>query len=86
MTSTTLPNCSGTTCAVSAKAAIAQLVISGSVTIDSTVLIAVSEIFIATLPPNKWLNRLADTPPGDAASSSRPTAYTGGTASATIMR
>ena len=30
------------------------------------------------LPPNRWLNRLADTPPGEAASSIRPTASSGG--------
>ena len=52
----------------------AQLVMSGKLMIDSTVLMAVSEMFIATLPPNKWLNRLADTPPGEAASSISPTA------------
>ena len=76
ITSATLPNCSGTTCPVLAKVAMAQLAISGMVTMDSSVLMAVSEMFIATLPPNRWLNRLADTPPGEAASSIRPTAYT----------
>ena len=84
ITSTTFPNCSGTTSPVPAKVAIAQVPISGRLTIDSTVLIAVSEIFIATLPPKRWLNRLADTPPGDAASSMRPIANKGGTDSAAI--
>ena len=73
-TSSTLPNCSGTTWPVRAKVAMAQLVMSGRLTMDSRVLMAVSEMFIATLPPNRWLNRLADTPPGDAASSISPTA------------
>ena len=74
ITSTTLPNCSGTTWPVCAKVLIAQLVMSGRLTMDNTVLMAVSEMFIATLPPKRWLNRLADTPPGEAASSISPTA------------
>jgi hypothetical protein len=64
MTSTTLPNCSGTTWPVLAKVLMAQLAITGMVTMDSRVLMAVSEMFIATLPPKRWLNRLAEMPPG----------------------
>ena len=48
-------------------------------------LIAVSDMFIATLPPKRWLNKLADTPPGEAASSISPTAYIGGTDSMWMM-
>ncbi|MNT52655.1 hypothetical protein D3C72_1896890 [compost metagenome] len=84
ITSSTLPNCSGTTCPVRANVLMAQLVMSGKLTMESSVLMAVSEMFIATLPPNRWLNKLADTPPGDAASSISPTAYSGGTPSNTI--
>lgn len=44
----------------------------------STELIAVSVTSSATFPPNRWLNRLAVGPPGDAATSSIPTAGSGG--------
>ncbi len=50
----------------------------GSVTTISTELIAVSVTFSATFPPNRWLNRLAVGPPGDAATTIRPTASSGG--------
>ncbi|AEG91128.1 Hypothetical protein Rta_00680 [Ramlibacter tataouinensis TTB310] len=61
------------------------MAISGSVAMDSTVLMAVSEMFMATLPPNRCENRLADTPPGDAASSIKPMAYTGASPNAVTM-
>ena len=60
------------------KCAIAKLVISGSVTTAMTELTAVSVTLSATSPWNRWLNRFAVVPPGDAASSIRPTASSGG--------
>jgi hypothetical protein len=78
ITSTSLPVCSGTTCPLLAKWSMDQFAISGSVTMESAVLTAVSETFIATLPPNRCENRLAEMPPGEAASSISPMANTGG--------
>ena len=46
--------------------------ISGSVNSATTELIAVSVMLSATSPRNRWLNRLALVPPGDAASSIMP--------------
>jgi len=51
---------------------------SGSVPIASTVLIAVRVMLRATSPRNRWLNRLAVVPPGDAASSIMPMPSSGG--------
>ncbi len=59
------------------KYAIAKLTISGNVSTDSTELIAVSVMFSAMSPRNRWLYRLAVVPPGEAASSIIPTASTG---------
>ena len=55
----------------------ARLVISGIVNAASTELIAVSVTLSATSPRNRWLNRFAVVPPGDAASSMTPTASSG---------
>ena len=52
--------------------------ISGSVTIAMTELTAVRVTLRATSPRNRWLNRFALVPPGDAASSISPTASSGG--------
>ena len=85
ITSSSLEVCIGTTWPLCAKWAMAQLAISGSVTMDSSVFTAVSEMFIATLPPNRCENRLAEMPPGDAASSISPMANTGGSPKAVMM-
>ena len=50
----------------------------GSVTIAMTELIAVSVTLSATSPRNRWLNRLAVVPPGEAASSIMPMPSSGG--------
>ena len=63
----------------------ARLVISGNETIEITELTAVSDTLRATSPRNRWLNRLALVPPGEAASSIMPTASSGGR-SKTITR
>ena len=55
-----------------------QSVTSGRVNSAITELIAVSVMFSATSPRNRWLNRLALVPPGEAASSSMPMPSSGG--------
>ena len=60
------------------KYPIARLVITGSVTTAISELTAVSVMFRATSPRNRWLKRFAVVPPGEAASSSMPTASSGG--------
>src|SRR5699024_1298623 len=64
----------------SPKWATARLVISGRVTTASTELMAVSETFSATSPRKSRLYRFAVVPPGEAASSRKPTASTAGSA------
>jgi hypothetical protein len=63
--------------------AIARPVTSGSVKSAMTELIAVSVMFSATSPRNRWLNRLALVPPGEAASSIIPMPSSGGRSKST---
>ena len=74
-----LPNCSPRLPpSAGSKQAIARFVITGRVTTATSEFTAVSVMLRATSPRNRWLNRLAVVPPGEAASSSRPTASSGG--------
>ncbi len=81
-TSTTLPNCSATESSRSNQA-IARLVMIGRVKIATTELIAVRVTLSATSPWNRWLNRLALVPPGDAARSIMPMPRSGGRSNST---
>ncbi|GAB3324410.1 hypothetical protein GCM10027451_48740 [Geodermatophilus aquaeductus] len=77
-TCTVLPNCRPIDPASGgSKTVTARLVTSGSVTTASSELTAVRETLSATSPRKRWLNRFAVVPPGEAASSSMPTASTG---------
>ena len=63
-----------------------QFMTSGSQTSESTLLMAVSVMFSATSPRARWLKMFAIAPPGEAASSIRPSAKTGGSENTCVIR
>ncbi len=77
-TSSTLPTGGGTCASAPRNHDSASAVHSGSVSRASRLLMAVSVMLSATSPRAMWLNRLAVTPPGEAASSTRPSASSPG--------
>ncbi len=76
-TCATLPGCMETARSPVMKCASEELTISGSVRSESTALTAVRVMLSATSPLARWLKRLAEGPPGDAARSIKPTASSG---------
>ncbi|MNQ77395.1 hypothetical protein D3C85_922600 [compost metagenome] len=85
-TCNTLANCSGMAWSPSMKWASDRLTTNGMVRIAMTELTAVKVTFRATSPWARWLYKLAVVPPGEAASSIKPTARAGARPNPLVIR